>query len=361
MEGAGEEGIDRMEDSKDLQQQSKAFDKLTDRVEDRQLDSTRVQEAMASIAATSEADLEAMRKREKELATVKINPRDVEIIANELELDKLVAERTLREHKDVSIAEYVVVTDDICDAWFSHVWLKVLKMPPQKQEAQPGKEHAMEPNPQFSNPDFKPYNKLQGKVVLVAGVDSGIGRSVCHYFAQEGATVAFTYVKGQEDKDAREMLEMIKQVKTSDAKDPIAVAADLDFDENYKRIVEEVVKAYNCIDILVNNAAEQYKTGSVQDIDEARIERGNPKLLDYTATKGAIVAFVRGLALELVNKGIRVNGVAPGPIWTPASFGEEETAEFGSEVPMQRPGQPCEVAPAYVFLASKVPMLYLLT
>ncbi|XP_050372589.1 uncharacterized protein LOC126790413 [Argentina anserina] len=104
MEGAGEEGIDRMEDSKDLRQQSKAFDKLTDRVEDRQLDSTRVQEAMASIAATSEADLEAMRKREKELATVKINPRDVEIIVNELELDKLVAERTLREHKGDAVA-----------------------------------------------------------------------------------------------------------------------------------------------------------------------------------------------------------------------------------------------------------------
>ena len=99
MEGAGEEGIERMEGSKDLQQQSKAFDKLTDRVEDCQLDSTRVQEAMASIAATSEADLEAMRKREKEFATVKINPRDVEIIVNELEMDKLVAERTLREHK----------------------------------------------------------------------------------------------------------------------------------------------------------------------------------------------------------------------------------------------------------------------
>ena len=104
MEGAGEEEIERMEDSKDLQQQSKAFDKFTDRVEDRQLDSTHVQEAMASIAATSEADLEAMRKREKELATVKINPRDVEIIVNEFEMDKLVAERTLREHKGDAVA-----------------------------------------------------------------------------------------------------------------------------------------------------------------------------------------------------------------------------------------------------------------
>ncbi|KAK9919790.1 hypothetical protein M0R45_028368 [Rubus argutus] len=276
------------------------------------------------------------------------------------------------------------------------------QLPPQKQESQPGKEHVMNPTPQFSNPDYKPSNKLQGKVALVTGGDSGIGRAVCHYFAQEGATVAFTYVKGQEDKDARDTLEIIKQVKTSDAKDPIAVAADLGFDENCRRVVEEVAKAYGRIDVLVNNAAEQYKSISVEEIDEARLERvfrtnifayffmarhalkhmkegsniicttsvvaykGNPKLLDYTATKGAIVVELslldgnnmtinKGLALELVNKGIRVNGVAPGPIWTPlipACFDEEETAEFGSEVPMQRPGQPCEVAPAYVFLAS---------
>ncbi|PRQ42154.1 putative short-chain dehydrogenase/reductase SDR [Rosa chinensis] len=145
------------------------------------------------------------------------------------------------------------------------------KMPPQKQESQPGKEHAMNPNPQFSNPDYKPSNKLQGKVAIVTGGDSGIGRAVSHYFAQEGATVAFTYVKGQEETDARDTLEMIKKVKTADAKDPIAIAADLGFDENCRRVVEEVVKAYGRIDILVNNAAEQYKTSSVEDIDEARI------------------------------------------------------------------------------------------
>ncbi|KAL6139560.1 hypothetical protein ACLB2K_057864 [Fragaria x ananassa] len=198
------------------------------------------------------------------------------------------------------------------------------KMPPQKQEAQPGKEHAMDPNPQFSNPDYKPSNKLQGMVALVTGADSGIGRSVS-LLCSGGCNCGLHLF-----------------------------AADLGFDENCKRVVEEeVVKAYNRIDILVNNAAEHYKTGSVQDIDEARIERvfrtnifacffmarhglkhmkegsniicttsvvaykGNPNLLDYTATKVAIVAFVRGLALELVNKGIRVNGVAPGPIWTP--------------------------------------------
>lgn len=107
----------------------------------------------------------------------------------------------------------------------------------------------------------------------MTGGDSGIGRAVCHYFAQEGATVAFTYVKGQEDKDALDTLEMIKQVKTSDAKDPIAVAADLGFDENCRRVVEEVAKAYGHIDVLVNNAAEQYKSISVEEIDEARLER----------------------------------------------------------------------------------------
>ncbi|CAN6575644.1 unnamed protein product [Malus baccata var. baccata] len=265
------------------------------------------------------------------------------------------------------------------------------QFPPQKQGAQPGKEHAMDPTPQFTNPDYKPSNKLQGKVALVTGGDSGIGRSVCHLFAQEGATVTFTYVKEQEDKDAQDTIQMIKQAKTSDAKEPMALAADLGYDENCKNVVEKVADAYGRIDILVNNAAEQYKASSVEEIDEPRLERvfrtnifsyffttrhalkhmkegssiicttsvnaykGNAKLLDYTSTKGAIVAFIRGLALQLVNRGIRVNGVAPGPIWTPlipASFDEEEVSQFGNQVPMQRAGQPCEVGPSYVFLAS---------
>ncbi|CAJ1976156.1 unnamed protein product [Sphenostylis stenocarpa] len=265
------------------------------------------------------------------------------------------------------------------------------KFPPQKQQTQPGKEHVMNPTPQFTSPDYKPSNKLQGKIALITGGDSGIGRAVSNLFSLEGATVAFTYVKGQEDKDAKDTLEMIRRGKTADAKDPMAIPTDLGYDENCKRVVEEVVSAFGRIDILINNAAEQYECGTVEEIDEPRLERvfrtnifsyffltrhalkhmkegssiinttsvnaykGNAKLLDYTSTKGAIVAFTRGLSLQLVNKGIRVNGVAPGPIWTPlipSSFKEEETAQFGSQVPMKRAGHPIEVAPSFVFLAS---------
>ncbi|GER55399.1 NAD(P)-binding Rossmann-fold superfamily protein [Striga asiatica] len=273
------------------------------------------------------------------------------------------------------------------------------QFPPQKQDTQPGKEHLMDPTPRATAQEYKASNKLVGKFALVSGGDSGIGRAVCHCFALEGASVAFTYVKGHEDKDANDTLEMLRKAKHEGAKDPFAVPADLGFDENCRRVVEEVAAAFGGkIDILVNNAAEQYEAGSVEEIDEPRLERvfrtnifsyffttrhalkhmkeggsiinttsvnaykGNAKLLDYTATKGAIVAFTRGLSLQLVDRGIRVNGVAPGPIWTPlipASFTEDESSNFGKQVPMKRAGQPIEVAPSYVFLASNVDSSYI--
>ncbi|XP_027933319.1 NADPH-dependent aldehyde reductase 1, chloroplastic-like [Vigna unguiculata] len=266
------------------------------------------------------------------------------------------------------------------------------RFPPQKQYTQPGKEYLMNPPPQYSSPDYKPSNKLQGKVAVVTGGDSGIGRAVCNLFSLEGATVIFTYVKGQEDIDARDTLEIIRKGKSGDAKEPMAIAVDLGYEENCKRVVDEVINAYGCIDVLVNNAAVQFQSDSLEEIDDKRLDKvfrtnifsyffmtkyavrhmkegssiinttsvvayqGFATLVDYASTKGAIVGFTRALALQLVSKGIRVNGVAPGPIWTPlqvASFTVEQIVVFGSDVtPMKRAGQPIEVAPSYVFLAS---------
>ncbi|CAL5199491.1 unnamed protein product [Lathyrus oleraceus] len=264
-------------------------------------------------------------------------------------------------------------------------------LPPQSQKAQPGKEYLMEPLPQSINPNHKPSNKLRGKVALVTGGDSGIGRAVSLIFAKEGATVAFTYVKGHEEIDKDETLKMLLEAKTSDSQEPLAIAADIGYDDNCKQVIELVVKEYGHIDILVNNAAEQHLKDSVEEITEEQLERvfrtnifsnfflvrhalkhmkegssiinstsvnaytGQAETLDYTSTKGAIVAFTRGLAQQLVKKGIRVNAVAPGPVWTPiqpATMPAEMIQNLGSEVPMKRAAQPSEIAPCYLFLAS---------
>lgn len=217
--------------------------------------------------------------------------------------------------------------------------------PPQKQDEQPGKEHMMKPTPRATRPSYKPAEKLRGKVALVTGGDSGIGRAVCYHFALEGATVAFTYLPVHEDKDASDTINMLREVKTSHAKEPIKVPVDLGYDENCKKTIDQVVQAFGCIDILVNNAAEQHAVPNIEDLQPEQLERvfrtnifsmfylvrhalkhmkegssiinttsvnaykGNATLLDYTSTKGAIVAFTRGLALQLVNRGIRVNGI----------------------------------------------------
>ncbi|CAM0958275.1 unnamed protein product [Alopecurus aequalis] len=279
------------------------------------------------------------------------------------------------------------------------------QFPPQKQESQPGKEHVMDPRPEAITKHYKAANKLQGKVALVTGGDSGIGRAVCLCFAMEGATVAFTYLKGHEDKDAEETLHALREIKSRNpgagAGEPMALPADLGYEENCRKVVEEVANAHGGrIDILVNNAAEQYERPCITDITEQDLERvfrtnifsyffmakhvvkgmeergcgsiinttsvnaykGNKTLLDYTATKGAIVAFTRALSMQLAEKGVRVNGVAPGPIWTPlipASFHEEKVKQFGSETPMKRAGQPAEVAPCFVFLASEQDSSYM--
>ncbi|CAN1336559.1 Glucose and ribitol dehydrogenase [Linum perenne] len=234
---------------------------------------------------------------------------------------------------------------------------------------------------------------MQEKVALVTGGDSGIGRSVCLHFAMEGATVGFTYVAGIEDIDKEETIKLIKESSTNpSSKHPIAISADLGYESECQRVVDEFIKEYGTIDILVNNAAVQYYTNSIDDITEARLEKtfrtnifayffmaklalnhmkkgsciinttsvvayvGNKELVDYSATKGAIVTFTRSLALSLVERGIRVNAVAPGPIWTPlqvSSFPAEIISTLGVKVPMDRAGQPYEVAPSFVFLASE--------
>ncbi|KVH98379.1 Glucose/ribitol dehydrogenase, partial [Cynara cardunculus var. scolymus] len=244
--------------------------------------------------------------------------------------------------------------------------------PPQKQEHQPGLEHVMNPSPQFMNPNYKPAGKLQGKVALVTGGDSGIGRAVCYLFVKEGATVAFTFVKGREDKDADDTLRLLLENKTGDAKNPIAIAADLGFDENCKKVVDEVVENYGRIDILnstrpvplmksprivwLGHALRYMNVGSsIINTTSVDAYLGNPELMDYASTKGAIVSFTRGLALQLAQKGIRVNGVAPGPVYTPirpASMEESDVSEWGSKTPMGRAAQPHEISPSFVFLAS---------
>ncbi len=258
-------------------------------------------------------------------------------------------------------------------------------IPPQHQDRKPGLETEMTPAPVYLSEDYKAAGKLKGKVALITGGDSGIGRSVATLFAHEGADVAIAYL--DEHVDAHKTKEEVEKV----GRKCLLLPTDLTKEANCLSVVEETIATFGKLDILVNNAAEQYQQASIEDITEEQLDKtfrtniyayffmvkaalphlkegaaiintasvtaykGSPQLLDYSATKGAIVAFTRSLSQSLVEVGIRVNAVAPGPIWTPfipSTFPEDKVAEFGSDVPLKRPGQPFEVGTAYVFLAS---------
>ena len=260
------------------------------------------------------------------------------------------------------------------------------ELPRQHQEKQPGIQQEMDPKPETIYPDYTGSGKLEGKRALITGGDSGIGRAVAVMFAREGADVAIVY--HDEHEDAEETQRWVEK----EGRQCLLIAGDVKEKTFCQEAVDETTSALGGLDILVNNAAVQFVQESIEDISEEQLDntfrtniyaqffmvqaarphlgegdaiinstsitafRGKPTLLDYSSTKGAILAFTRSLAENLVDDGIRVNAVAPGPIWTPlipASFSEEHVSEFGQSTPMGRPGQPEEVGPSYVFLASK--------
>ncbi|HLO86247.1 MAG TPA: SDR family oxidoreductase [Nostocaceae cyanobacterium] len=257
--------------------------------------------------------------------------------------------------------------------------------PPQQQEP-PGVESKMTPRPKAEDDQYRGSGKLQDKIAIITGGDSGIGRAVAIAFAKEGADVALVYLK--EHGDAKETQDLVE----NQGRRAVTIAGDIT-DENFcRQVIERTVDEFGKLDILVNNAAEQHPQQSIEDISQEQLERtfrtnifsmfyltkaavkhlqpgssiinttsvtaykGHSQLLDYSSTKGAIVAFTRSLSQNLISKGIRVNAVAPGPIWTPlisSTFPDEKIETFGKQVPMGRPGQPKEVAPSFVFLASE--------
>ncbi len=260
-----------------------------------------------------------------------------------------------------------------------------ITFPAQHQNVQPGLEFKMNPPPIFDNPDWISSNKLQGKVAIITGGDSGIGRAVSILFAKEGADIAIVYFNERED--ANETKKLIEGL----GRRCLLLEGDLRYENFSSFIVESVIRTFGKIDILVNNAAVQFPQNSILDITATQLRNtfetnvypmfylskavlpylevnssiinttsvtafeGHKTLIDYSATKGAITVFTKSLALSLADSKIRVNAVAPGPIWTPlipASFTAQEVEIFGTDVPLKRAGQPFEVAPAYLYLAS---------
>lgn len=261
-----------------------------------------------------------------------------------------------------------------------------IAFPPQHQLCQPGLEYLMEPRPIYDNPDYRGSGKLKGKVALITGGDSGIGRAVALAFAKEGADLAIVYL--YERRDALKTKKLVEDIGGY----CLLIEGDLRDKRFCYHTVEKTISHYGHLDILVNNAGVQFPKESILDISTEQLEdtfrtnifplfyvtqaalpylgvgsaiintasitayEGHKKLIDYSATKGAVVVFTRSLSLSLEDKGIRVNAVAPGPIWTPlipSSFSAEYVKTFGLDTPMKRAGQPFELAPAYVYLASE--------
>jgi NAD(P)-dependent dehydrogenase (short-subunit alcohol dehydrogenase family) len=253
-------------------------------------------------------------------------------------------------------------------------------------QAQPGREHKMDPQPEYIRDGYQGSEKLKDKVAIITGGDSGIGRAVAVHFAREGAHVVIAYLN--EDKDAAETQILVE----AEGRLCFTLAGDVGDPAFCRKVVETAYKKLGRIDILVNNSAEQHVVEDITEIENKQIEktfrtnifsmfyltreavkhmdkgstiinstsvtayRGSKHLIDYSSTKGAILAFTRSLSANLVEKGIRVNAVAPGPIWTPlivSTFPASKVKEFGKDQPMKRPGQPSEVAPCFVFLASE--------
>jgi NAD(P)-dependent dehydrogenase (short-subunit alcohol dehydrogenase family) len=264
-------------------------------------------------------------------------------------------------------------------------------MPPQHQ-SKPGSEAKLKPRPRYQAPLYTGAGKLKEKVALITGGDSGIGRAVAVLFAREGADVAFTFLK-EEKKDAEETRRAVE----AEGQRAFPMMGDVRDPKVCKKLVDKTVEEFGKLDILVNNAAFQQHQETLEDVTEAQWDRtfktniyayfymtkaalphleegsaivntgsitgleGSKELLDYASTKGAIHAFTKSLAQNLVERGIRVNCVAPGPVWTPLNPADkkaEDVAEFGADTPMKRPAQPEEIAPAYVYFASEVDSSY---